>query len=500
MMGAMIKRAACFVTCAGCVAVAAANAAADAPAFTTVQPELFMTPHALSSTFADFDSDGDADLAVSFQDGSIRLYRNDADTFVEAVALGLPTGGPEVRSLAWGDFDGDGDPDLHAGLSGDPGVSARNLVFRNDGGRAFVEVADALGVNLRGADSRQANWVDYDNDGDLDLFSAQRSAPNRMFRNDGVRFADVSDDLGLADPRRTVGACWFDMDQDGDLDAFQANQQADKDTFYRNDGARFVDVAPQLGMHQPERTLAEGGVGCTVGDYDNDGLLDLFVATYGPTLLYRNLGGGRFQESGAEAGLRHELHAVGASWGDVDNDGDLDLFVAAYVDGDESWSRAHLFINDDGKFVDVLEKESPLLAADHGVQWADFDRDGDLDLSLTDSFPEDSRHRLLRNELPSAQARRSLQVRVFDREGLATRNGAEVRLYGVDGNLIGARIVPTGDGYGSQGDSLVHFGLGSGATVDVEVTFLTPRGRIAKRIEGVDPREWAGRVFVVKED
>src|SRR5688572_6813122 len=497
MMGAMIKRAACFVTCAGCVAVAAA----DAPAFTMVQPELFTPPHALSSAFADFDADGDADLAVSFQDGSIRLYRNDVNTFAEASArLGLPVAGPEVRALAWGDFDGDGDPDLHAGLSGDTGVSARNLVFRNDGGRAFVEVAEALGVNLPDADSRQANWVDYDNDGDLDLFSAQRSAANHMFRNDGGRFTDVSDELGLADPRRTVGACWFDMDRDGDLDVFQANQQADKDTFYRNDGARFVDVAPQLGMHQPERTLAEGGVGCTVGDYDNDGLLDLFVATYGPTLLYRNLGGGRFQESGAEAGLRHELHAVGASWGDAENDGDLDLFVAAYVDGDESWSRAHLFMNDGGKFVDVLENGSPLLAADHGIQWADYDRDGDLDLSLTDTFPEDGRHRLLRNELPVAQARRSLQLRVLDRDGLATRNGAEVRLYDVDGNQIGARIVPAGDGYGSQSDIPVHFGLASAAIIDVEVTFMTPRGRVAKRIKGVDAHEWAGRVLVVKED
>jgi hypothetical protein len=497
MMGAMIKRAACFVTCAGCVAVASA----DAPAFTTVRPELFTTLHALSSAFADFDGDDDADLAVSFQDGSIGIYRNDAGTFGELGArLGLPTAGPEVRSLAWGDYDGDGDPDLHAGLSGDPGVAARNLVFRNDEGRAFVEVANPLGVNVPGADSRQANWVDYDNDGDLDLFSAQRSASNRMFRNDDGRFVDVSDDLGLADPRRTVGACWFDMDQDGDLDVFQANQQADKDTFYRNDGVKFVDVAPQLRMHQPARTLAEGGVGCTVGDYDNDGLLDLFVATYGPTLLYRNLGGGKFQESGAEAGLRHELHAVGASWGDVDNDGDLDLYVAAYVDGDESWSRAHLFVNDGGKFVDALERGSPLLAADHGVQWADYDQDGDLDLSLTDTIPDDGRHRLLRNELPAAQARRSLQVRVLDREGLATRNGAEVRLYDVDGNQLCTRIVPTGDGYGSQSDSPVHFGLGSAATVDVEVTFLTPRGRIAKLMKGVDAREWAGRVLVVKED
>ncbi len=493
----MIRRAGCLVFLA-CWTLAAA---AEAPVFTSRQPELFAAPHALSSAFADLDGDGDLDLAVSFRGGAIRLYRNDAGTFAETAAgPGLPVTGADARSLGWGDFDADGDPDLYAGLSRDEGEPARNFLFRNDREAGFVEVAEALGLVFPDADSRQGNWVDYDNDGDLDLFSAQRSASNRVFRNDGSRFVDVSDAIGLADPRRTVGACWFDMDQDGDLDVFQANQQADKDTLYRNEGGKFVDVAPQLGMHQPERTLAEGGVGCAVGDYDNDGLLDLFVATYGPTLLYRNLGDGRFRESGAEAGLRHDLHAVGASWGDADNDGHLDLFVAAYVDGEESWSRAHLFMNQGGKFVDALEKGNPLLAADHGVQWADYDRDGDVDLSLTDTFPEDGRHRLLRNDLPAAQARRSLQVRVLDRKHRATRVGAEVRIFDVAGKLLGTRIVPAGDGYGSQSEMPVHFGIASAGTVDVEVTFLAPSGRIAKRITGVDPREWGGRVLVVTED
>jgi FG-GAP-like repeat/ASPIC and UnbV len=493
----MIRRMFGFVTCAGCIAAALA----EVPAFTEVQSDSFTAPHALSNAFADFDGDGDLDLAVSFQDGAIRLFRNDMKAIADVgAALGLPTAGPAVRGLSWGDFDGDGDTDLYAGVSGDADLPARNLVFRNDGGKALVEVAESLGLKLAGADSRQANWVDYDNDGDLDLFSSQRSGTNRLFRNDGDRFTDVSEESGLADPRRTVGSCWFDMDEDGDLDMFEANQQADKDALYRNDRGTFTDIAPQLGMHQPERTLAEGGVGCTIGDYDNDGRLDLFVATYGPTLLYRNLGRGKFREVAADAGLRRTLHAVGASWGDFDNDGDLDLFVAAYVDSVKSYSRAHLFRNEGGQFIDVLAEDSPLLAADHGVQWADYDRDGDLDLSLTDTFPDDGRHRLLRNELSASQARSSLQVRVLDREGNATRNGAEVRLYAADGNLLATRIVATGDGYGSQGVVPVHFGLDGAARIDVEVTFLTPKGRITKRLKDVDPRQWAGRAVVVTED
>ena len=89
---------------------------------------------------------------------------------------------------------------------------------------------------------------------------------------------------------------------------------------------------------------------------------------------------------------------------------------------------------------------------------------------------------------------------VLDRAGHATRPGSEVRLYRKDGTLLGARLVPTGDGYGSQSDSPVHFGLGETSIVTVEVTFLTRAGRARKRIEGVDARTWSGKVLEVRAD
>lgn len=477
------------------LAACAVTAYAASPAFTPVQPDTFSARNALSNAFADVDGDGDPDLAVSFTDGAVRLYLNGPGGWMESAAgSGLPAGGPEVRGLSWGDFDADGDPDLYAGVSPAEGQASRNLVFRNDGRGIFKESAVELGLVLADADSRQANWIDYDGDGDLDLFSAQRSSPNRLFRNDGGRFVDVSEATRLDDPRRTVGACWFDIEQDGDPDLFLANQEGDEDALYRNDGGVFTDIARQLGLHSPGRTPEKGGVGCTVGDYDNDGLLDLFVAAYGDTLLYRNLGGGEFREVAAEAGVQRRLHAVGASWGDADNDGYLDLFVAAYED---TRSRNHLFVNRGGQFTDVLDPDGVLQASDHGVQWADFDRDGDLDLSLTETFPDEGRHRLLRNELPHDAAQRSLQVRVLDRAGRATQAGAEVRLYTADGRLLGTQLVPTGDGYGSQGDVPVHFGLAIAGPVTVEVTFLTREGRKTRRLAGIDAQLWTGKPLLV---
>jgi hypothetical protein len=148
----------------------------------------------------------------------------------------------------------------------------------------------------------------------------------------------------------------------------------------------------------------------------------------------------------------------------------------------------------------VLTDDSPLIAADHGVQWADFDRDGDLDLSLTETFIDGAGHRLFRNGLPREVAQRSLQVLVLDHAGHATQAGAEVRLYATDGSLLGTRLVPTGDGYGSQGDVPVHFGLAVSMPVTVEVTFLTREGRQRKRLESVDPRKFAGRSLVVEAE
>jgi hypothetical protein len=244
-------------------------------AFTPVQPSTFSDPGGQSNAWGDYDNDGDLDLIVLFRDAPVRLYRNGPSGFENvADGLGLPTDGGNPRSVAWGDYDGDGDLDVYIGYSG---AGPANRLLRNnisDGVEGFTEVGETAGVALKGA-TRQVSFVDYDTDGDLDLYVALRASVNRLLQNNDGVFTDVTFRTGIMEPRRTVGACWFDMDSDGDLDLFTANQNGDRDGMFRNDDGMFSDVAIELDMDSYRRPLTDGGVGCAVTDFDTDGDLDL---------------------------------------------------------------------------------------------------------------------------------------------------------------------------------------------------------------------------------
>jgi hypothetical protein len=477
----------------------AQDAAPAEPKFTSVQPADFAIAGSLSNSWADFDNDGDLDLAVSLKSGDIRLYRNDGGKFVNVgPEVGLPSSGPEMRGVAWGDYDGDGWVDLLGGATMPDQLS---LVFHNEGGKKFTNVAPELGLTIPGRSARQTSWLDYDNDGDLDLYASNRIGPNALYRNDNGKFVQVFAGASVSDTRPTVGACWFDYDRDGDLDLFLANQSGATDSLWRNDGDSFVDVAPQLGLDNPGRTKDEGGVGCAVGDYDNDGFLDLFVPNYGVNTLYHNNGDGTFTNVAKDMGVAVENHAVGAVWGDYDNDGFLDLYVTSYVgERNKQQPRDSLFHNQGGKgFVNVLTPESQLNAGDHGVQWVDYDRDGALDLSVMRGYTDQGGHFLFHNDLPKAAARRSLSVLVLDARGRFTRMGAEVRLYDKGGKILATRQISTGDGYNSENAAPVHFGLRKNATVTVEVTFMGANGRKTQTVRNVDPKRFAGKSLVIRE-
>lgn len=487
------SRAARLAACSlGFAGLAGAAAAAEL-AFARYPAPAIEKPGALSNAWGDYDNDGDLDLATGFKDGSVVLLRNDGGQLrPSGVTLDA---GRDVRAVAWGDFDGDGDLDLYAGVS--PNPRDRNRLFRNEGGGVFVEVGQAAGVSPPDASTRQTSWIDVDNDGDLDLFVAQRAGPNQLFRNDGGRFVDVAAQLGLADPRKTVGACWFDADRDGDLDLFVANQSGDRDGFFRNDGGTFVDVAEALGLTPLERPDADGSVGCSVADFDNDGDFDLFVAAYGKNRLHRN-DGGAFTEIAESVGIVGYDHYVAGGWADVDQDGWQDLFVSTFRTPNPGL-KDHLYRNRQGHFVDELPRSLVDAGADHGVQWADFDGDGDLDLAVTHNDDKVGGGRIYENRSPDPKHRGSILVAAKDPKGLFLTPGAEVRLFDGKGRLMGARLMDTGGGYNSQSAMPVHFATLGLRRVTVEVTFLTPTGRRSVTVRDVDPRRWVKSPLVVRQ-
>ena len=323
------------------------------PRFELHQPELFAEGKSLTNAIADFDNDGDLDIFVGFNGQPNRLYQNEDGTFTDVAEKVGIADSDVTRTSAWGDYNGDGHIDLFVGFVS--GAKSWNRLYRNDGdGRHFTDVAQAAGMSLTGS-FRQASWIDYDNDGDLDLFIGLRDRPNVLFRNDNGRFTDVAERLGIADPRRTVGAAWFDFDKDGDPDLYVTNMDGDANGLFRNDGRRFTDVAEQLGLDTGGRPLGittYGSVRPCLGDYDNDGNLDIFVANYGPNGLFQNLGGGKFINVAPRLGLAIDNCYDTGTWGDYDNDGRVDLYVNGTITRGISF-RDYLFHNDGDRFTDI---------------------------------------------------------------------------------------------------------------------------------------------------
>jgi hypothetical protein len=455
-----------------------------------VQPPAFEPYHrdleaaaTLVNAAADYDRDGDVDLFVGFNGATNRFLLNDRgrlrDVSIEA-GIGHARA---TRAAAWGDYDGDGDADLLVGFA--PGAGSVLALFRNERG-PFIDATIPAGIGIETGAVRQLAWIDFDADGDLDLFAGFRDRADVLFRNEGGKFTDIAADVGLADTRRTVGAVWFDYDEDGDLDLYAAHMDGDANALYRNDKGRFTDVAEAAGVAwggRAPKDPANGTVRPCVADVDRDGRFDLFMANYGRNGLFLNRGDGRFEDVSEAWGVAIDGRYDTCAFADFDNDGRIDLYVNGTVTGGVSY-RDYLFRNTGSRFEDVTPDNIKGFGASHGALWADFDRDGFEDLALAGAAATPV-PLVLRNLLESSDARRALRVRVTDADGRSTRPGAEVRIYEPGTRrLLGARLVDTGSGYNAQNDIPLHFGLGSATRVDVEV--IWPGGsRTPVRRQGV---------------
>jgi len=463
------------LTCALLFASALVVAQGPLPVFEPMQPDVLGAGSTFTNVFADYDNDGDLDMFVGFDGKPNRLYRNDKGTFADvAAAAGVADSRP-TRAAAWADFDADGDADLLLGFTPLKGASVLKL-YRNTGGK-FSDATAEAGLMVPTGAVRQPAWVDVDADGDLDLFIGFRDRANALLRNDAGRFSDQAAAMGLADARRTVGAVWFDFDEDGDLDVAVANMDGDANGLFRNDAGKFTDVAAAAGAQWAGRApklAANGTVRVCAADVDNDGKFDLFGANYGPLGFLSNRGQGVFEDRSTAWAIAIDSRYDACAFADFDHDGNLDLYVNGTVTGGASWQDS-LFRNTGSAFVDVTPPNVRRLQADHGVQWADVDGDGDLDLALTGSRA-DGTHVVMRNMLAAADAGRGLHVRVVDGTGRAIRAGSEVRVFAAGSTrLVGARLVDSGSGYDAQNDMPVHVGVPAGvARVDVQV--IVPKG------------------------
>jgi hypothetical protein len=279
-------------------------------------------------SWGDYDNDLYLDLFVANGGGQNNfLYHNNGNgTFTKIDTGAIVEEGGASSSGAWGDYDDDGYVDLFVAN----GSGQNNFLYRNNGNGSFTKITTGA-IASEGGSSSGGTWADIDGDGDIDLFVA--GSPNLVYRNDGAgNFTKISaGDLGNG--ASSAAGSWADFDNDGDLDVFVADGNGANDVLYRNNGkGEFTQITSG-----PVVNDNLSSVGSSWGDFDNDGDVDLFVSNLfgaGGDLLYSNDGNGNFTRiTNSVVANKPFLNSHGAAWADYDNDGNLDLFVATATSG-----------------------------------------------------------------------------------------------------------------------------------------------------------------------
>ena len=493
-------------------------------AFAHVAYESELFPLGGGAVVIDFDGDGLHDVYAVNSVGPNALYRNNGDaTFTEvAASVGVDDSEGRGNGGCAADYDNDGDQDLFVTNYGP------SRLFRNDGG-SFSDATAAAGVLDSGDAFRNTGcaWGDYDRDGLVDLVFVRHlyESHRRMFqtrdfvdavarlvlyRNNGDgTFTDTTAILGNvsepSDPRfsgqtgNIWGAGfqpgWADFDNDGDPDLYVVNDlgaEIQRNVLWRNDGAAdgdswaFTDVSLGSGAN-----AGIFGMGLAVGDYDLDGMLDIFVTNIRDNLLLKNEGVGlEFEDTGRDAGARMGLigRKARVAWGtflfDYDNDGDEDLYLASgYLRADNVTVGAAanpveqpnvLLRNEgDGTFVDVSTASgSDDSGIGRGAVYLDYDNDGCLDVFVVNLG---QRATLLRNLCEKERAWIALKLvgTSSNRDAIGARVTIEV-----DG-VSQIREIAAGSSQMGQNMLEAHFGLGTASTID-SVNIAWPSGKVTR--------------------
>ncbi|HRI16646.1 MAG TPA: CRTAC1 family protein [Verrucomicrobiota bacterium] len=363
----------------------------------TAAPFNTISDGSVSAAWGDFNNDGWLDLFVGNQDyGGLTnlLYQNNRDgTFRQVTDRPVATDrAGSAHASTWIDYNNDGWLDLFIVSLG----SATNALYQNTGDGRFVRMPFAeVGPIARDTGSVAAAWADYDADGRLDLFVGNgaliENKRDWLYHNEGEgKFTKVANAITLP-AKQTMQGVWSDFDNDGDPDLLVTHYSDQGTSLFRNDGAgRFVDVAVTSGL-----TDRSESAGAAWGDYDNDGDPDLLIANLrlgAPNtrnFLYRNQGNGTFERVTTGALAEDLFHYLTCSWVDYDNDGWLDVFMTI-PHGTEDRIKNRLYHNQgDGNFALVTEGSVVTDVGDAGgAAWGDYDNDGFPDLFVAFSaFP-----------------------------------------------------------------------------------------------------------------
>ncbi|HQU71188.1 MAG TPA: FG-GAP-like repeat-containing protein [Calditrichia bacterium] len=366
------------------------------------------------------------------------------------------------RSPSWVDYDRDGDPDLFITNYNQP-----SYLYANDGNGDFSRIVGNALTDFA-ISAQTGTWADYNHDGFLDVFLPNTDGPNAFFANLGNGQFEQKTDIGLVSHwQNSRDATWGDLDGDGWMDLVVTNAIEDsKISFYRNVLGDHFELMPiNFGMGFPTNI--------TLVDYDQNGFPDLYVANAGnPNYLFRNDGGWQFTQITSGPHVMDSDLSRGAIWGDYDNDGDFDLYV---VNGSNSTPERNRLYRNDGNEVFTRVDNSGLTALrkySTDASWADFDRDGDLDIMIVNSDWENDLYQNNGNgtfsrmdtELPSFDIGSSKSVTWIDYDrdddlDLFVTNGSSGLennfLYqntGVSGNWLNLKIEggPLGD-FGADG-------------------------------------------------